>query len=105
LDHARAERALADRALITAALSAEETIEEIIERIVIITAPTAVRRIGRRTPPAYCRLNRGFGIDIYNAWFQLFADLRKRIGKLLWRRHGQLCGVGTLVVLLAFNAK
>ena len=59
-DHARTERALADRALITAALSAEETIEEIIERIVIITAPTAVRRIGRRTPPAYCRLNRGY---------------------------------------------
>ena len=89
-DYAGAKRMFFDCPAV-AARGSEEAVEEIIKRVLAVLPSLApLIFVVRIATPADMGVlfNRGFGIDVYHAGFELLCDLGKLIGEDLRRRDG-----------------
>ena len=82
-----------------ALLAAEELIEEVVKRILVI----GLVGIASASPAMRIRFDDRFGVDIDDTRLQLLGDLRELTRELLRRRDGQRGGIRTLL-LLAFHS-
>src|SRR5262249_2723885 len=88
-----AQRSLTGASRALALPSAEETIKEVIEWILVV--PAAL--VGKSTTPMHV-LDGGFGIDVHHRRLELLGDLRELIRELLRGGYRQRrCRIGTLL--------
>src|SRR5215469_14896723 len=101
-DYARAQRALAQRPLLST-LSAEEAVKKVVKWT---SAPAAFVVIAARGAPAMRVLDGRFGIDVDHARFELLGDQGKLARKRLGRRNAQRGGARgcRFLALLSFYA-